>query len=845
MKRDFYLRYSPAILLVVVFLLPISFAGARRALKNNQNRVEQWLPDQYEETKVYKQFRKHFQGEEFVLVSWDGCTLDDQRISLLAAKLVPPAGSDVPDDERYFSKFLSGPSVIEILTNAPINLTRAEAVARLEGSLIGSRSPDQREGSEKTCMLLTLSDVGKKYLRKTIDKIYTVTANECNIPREQLHMGGPPSDNVAIDYAGEQSLFRLAGLAAFIGLVISWWCLRSVKLVAIVLSAGVFSAMASLAVVWYSGGEMNAIVLTMPSLVYVAAISGAIHLANYYRDSIREEGLEGAPGRAIGHAWLPLTLATGTTAVGLLTLCYSELVPIQLFGVYSAAGVIVSVLFLFFFMPAAFQTWPLIEETVPEAEQHGAAVEESFWTKAGHWILDHNGIMTAGGLAVIGICALGMTRMQTSVQLMRLFSPKAKVVTDYEWLEENLGPLIPMEIVINIDPKRSGLSFLERMELVDRVQKSLTPEHIPEVGSSLSAVTFASSLKPESRGKPSLLERTIGLKDRDRTARNVRNKKLLEHRDRILEGDYLKEKDGIEMWRVSARVSALKDVDYAKFVSEIRAMVDPIVADALVKVEARDDTEPAEDEERPAAIAALAPPISATYTGLVPLVYKAQNSLLDGLVNGFITDLVLIVIAIIIAMRGLTAGLILAIPSVFPPVVTFGLMGWMGIVIDIGTVMTPSVALGVSVDDIVHFMLRYRRALATGMDRKAAVMDAYQHCGRAMYQSWGVIGLGLSVFALSPFTPTQRFGCMMIALLTATLIANLLVLPALLAGPLGRIFALGVKIQKPAEEGSSQTSPQGASQGSPATPVKGSAPAPMAYRSHGDPEPVAPRRVRS
>ena len=96
-------------------------------------------------------------------------------------------------------------------------------------------------------------------------------------------------------------------LAGLIGLVISWWCLRSVKLVAIVLTAGVYSAMASLAFVWYSGGEMNAIVLTMPSLVYVAAISGAIHLANYYRDSIHEGGLEGAAMRAIMHAWLPLT----------------------------------------------------------------------------------------------------------------------------------------------------------------------------------------------------------------------------------------------------------------------------------------------------------------------------------------------------------------------------------------------------------------------------------------------------------------------------------------------------------------------------------------------------------
>ena len=84
---------------------------------------------------------------------------------------------------------------------------------------------------------------------------------------------------------------------------------------------------------------MNAILLTMPALVYVAAVSGAIHMANYYRDTAREQGQKGAPGRAVLHAALPICLATGTTAFGLATLCYSELVPIQLFGLYSAGGV--------------------------------------------------------------------------------------------------------------------------------------------------------------------------------------------------------------------------------------------------------------------------------------------------------------------------------------------------------------------------------------------------------------------------------------------------------------------------------------------------------------------------
>ena len=172
----------------------------------------------------------------------------------------------------------------------------------------------------------------------------------------------------------------------------------------------------------------------------------------------------------------------------------------------------------------------------------------------------------------------------------------------------------------------------------------------------------------------------------------------------------------------------------------------------------------------------------------MPLVYKAQRSLLDGLIWGFVSDFILITIVMMVAVRDWSAGLILALPSIFPAVVIFGLMGWLGIVVDIGSVMAPSVALGVTVDDVVHFMIQYRGGLKQGLSRQDSVMLAYKGCAQAMYQSWGVIGLGLSVFAFSPFTPTQRFGYMMVTLLTSALVGNLLLLPALLAGPLGGLF---------------------------------------------------------
>ena len=669
-------------------------------------------------------------------------------------------------------------------------------------------------------------------------------------PGPGIRMGGSPVDNVAIDVEGERTLFRLAGLSLVIGIGISMACFRSWRLTLMVIWTALLAAGIGLATVfwtsfaahragWVEGdwtwGTVDAVMLSMPSLVYVLAISGAVHIINYYHDAIRERGLELAPERGLGHGWLPCTMAAVTTAIGLGSLFRSHVVPISKFGLYSAIGVLATLALLFLLLPALLSYFP----SRKYAQQHGGkghaesthTVFTRWWQMAGGFIVRHNVAVSVGCAVVMAFFFFGLYQIKTSVKLMKLFSPDAEIIHHYRWLEDNLGPLVPMEVVIKVDNEKCDLSMLDRMRLVQAVESTIE-QKLPSVGGALSSATFGPKLYPEKR-RTSIFERMVGLNKRRQRqifdekvneileehrqefrsyltidgnptldelgisgpaasrlkAENLRTLMAIEQygqngslaanlaRLRGMDYDQAAEvvgsirrwqaEHGVELWRITARVEALTDLDYADFVEDLKHQVEPMLAAYRAKgVEG----------------------VEAVYTGVVPLVYKTQHELMRGLFNSLTMAFVLIALAMMVILKSPAAGLLSMVPNAFPVIIIFGMMGWVGIHVDIGSMMCASVALGIAVDDTMHYLTWFRQGLDEGLDRKAAAMAAYERCGTAMSQTTLIGGVGLSVFAFSTFTPTQQFGIMMLVLLFAALFGDLIFLPALLTGPLGRFF---------------------------------------------------------
>jgi predicted RND superfamily exporter protein len=239
-------------------------------------------------------------------------------------------------------------------------------------------------------------------------------------------------------------------------------------------------------------------------------------------------------------------------------------------------------------------------------------------------------------------------------------------------------------------------------------------------------------------------------------------------------------KHGVDLWRISLRVWALKggiDIDYAKFIDEVKSVVEPLMGENAAshrKVQSADA-------------------ITAVYTGMVPVVYKTQHALLSGLRNSFALSYVSIMFVLMFVLRSPMAGFLAMLPNLFPIVIIFGIIGWTGILVDVGMMMTVSVALGVAVDDTIHYLTWFREAIDRGLDAPEAAIEAYEKCATAMTETTIIAGLGLSAFMFSTFMPTQMFGTMMLVILFTAMFGDLIFLVAILTGPAGRFFCKKTK----------------------------------------------------
>ena len=736
----FFQQFGRPIAILAAFASPFLVWGGLSALGTSANNVLDWLPASFEETQRLSWFATRFGTDEILVVSWPGCALEDERLDSFADLLVQPVpgGPDGP----LFRRVFTGRQTLNELTSEPAGLSSEVAIDRMQDWLVG---PDR----ETTCAVAMVSRAGEQN-RELAMRWVRQAAEMVGVASEELWMGGPTADTIAISQAAQQGVISAGFVSALLALTVAWICLKEFRLVWLVFAAAFVAWGLSLSAVWVSGQIVDAVLMMMPALVFVLTVSGAVHLTHYYRQARQTHEPTLAPGEAIRRGWLPCTLASITTAMGIGSLSISKVWPVARFGVFASLGVLFSLFALLLIWPSSAV---FLTRNGKRAPTPAHPVSRARWWQPAYVIATayYPFVLTVAGIG-LPFLLFGTWQIRTSAQMEDLIPKESRLMSSYRWLETNVGPLVPVEIVLRFSPVPDDdrNSMLKRAELVEAIRAKVAGRD--DTAGPLCITTLLPEI-PKKGGARQLVRRKV-------IARQLHNRRREFEDLRLI---YQDEKESL--WRISVRANAKARADYGEYLASLEAGVTAYLRDSAV-------------EDRP----------SVEICGGAPLVYMAQKQLLKDLINSFLSAFVLIAVTMIILMRSVSGGLLSMIPNVFPALVVFGAMGWMGTAIDIGTMMTASAAMGIAVDDTLHYLVWFRRATERGLNRVDAIRSAFEHCATAMLQTSIICGLGMLVFCVIPFTPISRFATIMATLLFTALFGDLIVLSAVLASPVGTLL---------------------------------------------------------
>ena len=602
------------------------------------------------------------------------------------------------------------------------------------------------------------------------------------IPEESLHLGGRPVAgammNLAVKHAGWNrtapgwNLLQRSPLllSVVVSVTLSYLLLKSFRLCVLVQLVSVLSAVASVALVAPTGGSMNMVLIVMPTLLMVISVSGTIHICNYWKNS----GIDD-PVKSVIHAssiaWLPCFLASATTAIGLGSLMVSSLIPVRDFGIYASIGCVISFVCVIYLLPALMLYWP----ARPPHPEH---VNNEFWNRLGRKLAEHKTLNCWMNLGITSACLIGFVWFRTETKVIRYFPNESRVVKDYNFLEENLSGIASVDTIVRFSQaQQASVPFLDRARKILEVQDALRSHS--EVSGTLSLASFINLEKPNfklmtttERRNAKMRENMIGKRIHEKLSqggedsRGISSMLVLADRsaDWKHQGDHALSVAGDEIWRITCQTSIMSEYDYGRLTHELAQIAETALKDF--------------PEGTP----------SHVVTGLVPIFLRTQQALLESLISSFGLAFLLIGGVMIIQLRSLSAAFYSMLPNVFPIAIVFGLLGWGGVHIDIGTMITASVALGIAVDGTLHLLTWFQQLLREGLSREQAVAKALEHCGPALWQTSAAIGFGMLTLYPVELLLISRFGWIMCALIFAALWGDVILLPSLMAGRLGSIL---------------------------------------------------------
>jgi predicted RND superfamily exporter protein len=562
-------------------------------------------------------------------------------------------------------------------------------------------------------------------------------------PQIQLYQIGMPIISRALAQFTQRDFIRLPPITFAIATAMMLILFRSLSHAFIPISC------VTLCLVWTFGLvsilKVPLSILTMIVPVFLIAVGTAycLHILAEYRASGDGPTSPAQTVMAtISQTSLPTLLAILTTLLGLGSLFVNRIAAIREFALFACIGMIVFMILVMTYLPAMLSLLKPRPRAAAKQPQPPSVLDRII-DRIVTINLNHQRItlLLIGGLTLFA--AVGLFKLRTETNPVGFFKDETPVVRHFHDIYQHLSGSFPVNVVMTA-AEADYFEQAEHIAGIERLQAYL--DTLPGVDKTVSVVDYL---------------------------------KLVNYASNRFDPAHYKLPT--ESWELRMLFNTFKSMlgmdVYGAFMGPSMSRANILLLTHLsssgdfldLRRAIMDHVDEFFDRE-----------LTWDVTGFGIVISASSHHLVAGQIKSFLLTMAVIYAIMFAFFLSYKVGLIAIVPNLFPIVINFGLMGWLGIDLSMATSLIASIAIGLAVDDTIHYLVRFNREFKKDLDDKRALKATLKHIGRPVIFTTLTIGTGFFILGFSGFKPTAVFGTMMVVTLVSALVGDLILLPMLM-----------------------------------------------------------------
>ncbi|WP_281766354.1 efflux RND transporter permease subunit [Neptunitalea lumnitzerae] len=540
----------------------------------------------------------------------------------------------------------------------------------------------------------------------------------------------------------EISMFILAALG--VTSLIFFFFFRSFRATFISMIVVIFGVMWAFGILGLLNYEITVLTAIIPPLIIVIGIPNCIFLINKYQQEYQKHSNQAkALQRVISKVGNATLMTNATTAAGFATFIITESKLLKEFGIVASINILVIFMLSLTIIPIIYSF--MATPKTKHLKHLNRRWVEGFVNYLEHLVKYRKISVYIASIVLLVASIIGIYKIRVSGSIIEDMPKSAQFFKDIKFFEEEFDGIMPLEIMIDTK-RKNGVMKLPTLRRMEELQQLI--EETPHLSHPLSVVNLAKYIKQAYyNGNPKYYELPT----------SQENTFILSYlKNGGVQGNVLNNFVGNE-GQVARITTFMKDIGTDE--------MEKIEEDLKTKIEKLFPTDR----------------YTVTVTGKAYMFTKGTNYLINNLVVSLALAIFLISLLMAYMFRSFKMIVVSLIPNILPLLITGGMMGYLGIPLKPSTILVFSIAFGISVDDTIHFLAKYRQELKLNNWKiKKSVFAALRESGVSMFYTSIVLFFGFSVFMISSFGGTKALGGLVSFTLLFAMLSNLVLLPTLL-----------------------------------------------------------------